>query len=1239
MKSIQLSEEEISRLQNLTEDLELIFQQDEFQPSEIDNILEEVESEEVSNYLKDLRSPSAPESALREEFFAGRALLSKWLFGEISPESHTETGGRIDYFVRGLPIQIELKPLFIPKKDSNQVIQKFKQKELNWEEYENQIERYRTDNEYLILTNLKEWYFFSKRSKEPLNNDSISFEEFRNEYEIRANAKEYLERLENRSFRGDLDEKFFESLKDWVTRLESIEFNEDVSEEEKLDLIIKTINKFIFIQTLEDHSVIPFQWLKKKWDSLSEDWLPQSEFDFLQEFLSQVNKWFYRYYDTELFKDFKEKPIWNYLKKDEDNIRNYYEMLEYVLGYKEWQGTSFGDRGISTYNYRQIDEDIFGKAYETYLVEVRKEQGIYYTPKYITRYIVEKTVGVELEEKLDEIKKEVDEKNYEIAKELIQDFISFRVLDPACGSGSFLIKALRNIWNKYQELIEYLEQKKNEFTNFESGTLRQSDEDMENLEKITRLQDELNYSTKRDLMSKIILRHLHGNDLDEKALDVAKLNIWLEAIKQAPSEYEYVDVPDDTRYILPDLEMNLTHGDSLIGLPIEDTIDYLKDNHTDELDELNQLREAYLSDTTQIEKIDELEEIMADLRKNLNEKFEDYIEENDLPVGVIDETKPFQWALSYWHIFEKKDGFDAVIGNPPYVNAIERRKYYSSSENEFWKEEYTSSFGAYDLYLIFLEKSIDLTRKNGRTSLIVPNKYLSAPYAESFRNFVIENEVYFNSLCDVSQLDVFEDPDVYPIISFFKNTSPSPNDFIQIHYPPKIDELGKEDHIRRHQHQRLKKLEENLWSFLIIEDEDVFWNIYNACESLKQQGTVQASSTASEAEEFTNAIKEGKPHGTKQKFIKTGGIDPFLSKWGYESVRHQRNDYEKPTMDISHEIITDLREEQYTKSKIIFAKVASRIEAYPDLSGEYATVDTNLFYDADEKLTYYACLLNSYLSNFIYEGLFASLRMRNGDFQFQAPQLKLIRVPKKDDLSSSVVKNMDFLGRKVLDLKRIDLHFYNIWQKFSKNYKSEHVSLEEILERDKRKIQRGNRDKCWTSDISFYPDTDNEGLKEEYSKFDFFGNLSENKINIYGINNQEEIKIYEMVFSDSRLMEIVYLSLSELFDSRKKINMLEDILEKTEIPVIKPNIKENTPNIIEEVKREFGEWMEENEIGSDIEPNIVEIENEIKELEDEIDAVVFDIYGLEREEVITVLDNLSVRNGIKNNILDKLDNL
>lgn len=186
--------------------------------------------------------------------------------------------------------------------------------------------------------------------------------------------------------------------------------------------------------------------------------------------------------------------------------------------WEEWNGTTkrvinilYGKKGYYEYDFKAMPADVLGGVYENYLgyrlekskkgmtvskdAKKRKEQGIYYTPDFIVDYIVKNT----LKPVLDRCK-------------TIADLKKIKVLDPACGSGSFLLKALEVIHNKYIE-----------FGN-KGGVWTKVD---------------------------ILLNNIYGVDLDPQAVEIARLNLLINAL--------------DQKMELPSLENNIKRGNSLIS--------------------------------------------------------------------------------------------------------------------------------------------------------------------------------------------------------------------------------------------------------------------------------------------------------------------------------------------------------------------------------------------------------------------------------------------------------------------------------------------------------------------------------------------------------------------------------------------------------------------------------------------------------------------------------------------------
>ena len=204
----------------------------------------------------------------------------------------------------------------------------------------------------------------------------------------------------------------------------------------------------------------------------------------------------------------------------------------------------------SLYQFSVIPTDILGQVYERFLgkvivldtdrklsveekPEVRKANGVYYTPTYIVEYIVENTVG-----KL-------------TAGKTPTDVAKLRVLDPACGSGSFLIGAYQYLMDWHLDYyIERLQDNPN--SSFKSR-----------VRDIATDEDD-NYVLTIQEKRRILLNNIYGVDLDQNAVEVTKLSLLLKMLEkehsQTPEQYALMETQ-----ILPDLNNNIRWGNSLIG--------------------------------------------------------------------------------------------------------------------------------------------------------------------------------------------------------------------------------------------------------------------------------------------------------------------------------------------------------------------------------------------------------------------------------------------------------------------------------------------------------------------------------------------------------------------------------------------------------------------------------------------------------------------------------------------------
>jgi len=1234
MSSRVLTKDERATLNLILEDLRYLFDKDEIVGDEIDNVLQRLKSEEVRLYLLNLRYGSKPETALREAFIAGKSILLKYLFGEAAPE--VRSNGFLDYLVKdemGRGIALELKPLFeaVVKTDKagKPILEKLKQKKLKPEDYRDQILKYiqKGEVQFVILTDLKDWFFYSKELT-PVQFKhfcAIGFFDFIREYDVIGNLRDYLERKEFESIRYDLDKWFLESLKTWVKKLSEVEFT--VNDKRKLELIIGLINKFIFVQTLDDYGVIEFNWIRKRWSYHEQMWQRKGKLMVLTKFFDELDDWFFLYYDTELFRE----KILQYVKKDNENIDKLYRNLQLVLGLTYLQVPFGALKGIMQYNFRYIDEDVLGKAYETFLGEVRKEEGVYYTPKYITQYIAENTVGKIFDEVSAKIREKLEREELEDVKELVLRFISIKILDPACGSGSFLIKAIRIIVKRYKELSRLIEGYIKKYSNY-AGTLDLPQEARTKLELLSEISEIIGPKKDRELIARILVRHIHGVDLDKRALEVAKVNIWLEAIKLTPKEFRYDKLPPDTNYILPNLQMNLCNGDSLVGLPMESTIEYLRENYRADITKLCRLRRNYLENPMEPKFAEEAEELKHKIRNMLKEKFTQFLETKNIPTQISDETRPFHWALEFWYGFfdekgtpllEDSRGFDIVLGNPPYVE----NKRLSPLTKKYLQNcgTYRTAYKLFDYAVPFIERALQLLNQGGRFGYIVTNKFTVTDYGIKIRE-ILAKDTTIEQILDVSYLPVFKGTAIYPIILIFTKLKPPEEHEIMI--APKV---SSEDDIFQIKYRHIKTRQTAILKtpgYIF----DISGNIL-LCEKIRSLDIISLKEIASIGyrflkftgwSELLENVTDQRPNAPHLKFIGCRNIEPYLINWDSElrlAGRSFRNSYlVKPSQ------VDENKWKLLELPKILIREVGIKLTAaldengeYGNLTGVYALYDLNSNYEP----RFLLALLNSSLLDFYYKSLYGSTHMAGGYLNFHGSYIKNLPLIQAKAIQQKTIAG--YVYRLEL-LKKIRCILFKLWKEWSTRLKNDEFTLHKVLSEDGKFIRSGDFKKVWTSKVSFYP-TELAMPKKVFSDFKIIGEIKRNRIAIYGMDeNNEEDLLYEMEFDDRELMLHVYFSMLQALGSRVKIKTLSQLFAKTMIPIIKEvnrNSKELTPNIIKKVRDEFEDWLSQNKI-ENLQADIVNIDNDIEDLEAKLDALVFKLYKLEEDEVKAVLDALKI---------------
>ncbi|MDZ7698522.1 MAG: TaqI-like C-terminal specificity domain-containing protein [Deltaproteobacteria bacterium] len=319
----------------------------------------------------------------------------------------------------------------------------------------------------------------------------------------------------------------------------------------------------------------------------------------------------------------------------------------------------------SPYEFSVLPADILGQVYERFLgkvirltrahravielkPEVRKAGGVYYTPTYIVDYIVKETVG-----KLVEGKKPGPRGG--VSK--------LRILDPACGSGSFLLGAYQYLLDWHRD--EYLKDDPVKWAEGKDPRLYQKSGD--------------DWRLTTDERKRILLNNIYGVDKDDQAVEVTKLSLLLKVLEGEDEETIQRQLSLFQQRALPDLGDNIKCGNSLIG---SDFYDGQQGNLFDDED--------------------------------------------------IYRINAFDWDKEFPEIM-KNGGFDAVIGNPPYVDI----KALPDPDVRYIFSKYRFANNRINLFACFIERCFQLLKPaSSRFSMIVPTALLSQDSYKKLRKWI-----------------------------------------------------------------------------------------------------------------------------------------------------------------------------------------------------------------------------------------------------------------------------------------------------------------------------------------------------------------------------------------------------------------------------------------------------------------------------------------------------------------------
>lgn len=356
-----------------------------------------------------------------------------------------------------------------------------------------------------------------------LNEFDFIWDTFSKEKVLKGSFDKFVQSDTYKKGTATVDKEFLQSLDSWRTYLAtSISRNNKQLGEDEINFAVQqTIDRIIFLRIAEDRSVEPYGTLK--------DAIKSGEFykNLYRQFELADDK-----YNSGLF-DFKKDKISKSLVIENKIVKTIINELYYPE---------------SPYEFSVLSVEILGSAYEQFLgkviritpghiakveekPEVRKAGGVYYTPQYVVEYIVKNTVGKLIEGKTPK----------EISK--------IKIVDPACGSGSFLIGA-------YQYLLDW---HKNYYTG--NGKISKGS-------KNNPLTPEGNLTTAEK--KRILLNNIFGVDIDVNAVEVTKLSLLLKCMEGETEASIATQLKLFHERVLPTLDENIKSGNSLIDTDFYD---------------------------------------------------------------------------------------------------------------------------------------------------------------------------------------------------------------------------------------------------------------------------------------------------------------------------------------------------------------------------------------------------------------------------------------------------------------------------------------------------------------------------------------------------------------------------------------------------------------------------------------------------------------------------------------------
>lgn len=547
--------------------------------------------------------------------------------------------------------------------------------------------------------------------------------------------------------------------------------------------------------------------------------------------------------------------------------------LEYLLRYLDaYDFTSEGKSEIQEENKILINASVLGLIFEK--INGYKD-GSFFTPGFITMYMCKEALRKAVVQKFnetkgwnltsfDELYDKIEDRND--ANAIVN---SITVCDPAVGSGHFLVSALNELISIKADLKILQDRQGKRLKEYHIEILNDelivTDEDGDLFEykpghpESQRVQETLFHEKE-----KLIENCLFGVDINANSVKICSLRLWIELLKNAyytkVSDYKYLET-------LPNIDINIKEGNSLISRfdldaditevlkksewdiekykenvrrykdtndkrekrELEDQINSIKKDFTSHLSFRDKIAKDFVKERTAVVKISsEINRKKAwneEVPKKLTDKLakaEEKLKSLEAKIKEIKNNKifetSFEWRFEFPEVMDSEGnflGFDVVIGNPPYIRH-EKIKWMKS----YLQENYDTFSSTADLFIYFIERGLNITKKNQHFIYILPSKWMKSEYGTPLRTWIRQYKQEL--IVDFGDLPVFEEATTYPCIWQIKKTNQNFNFFPAATIAELIFPQGLSSYINEHSFKvEVDSLSNSGWSLMNTEQQNL----------------------------------------------------------------------------------------------------------------------------------------------------------------------------------------------------------------------------------------------------------------------------------------------------------------------------------------------------------------------------------------------------------------------------------